>query len=95
MYIAVRWNQFSHFDCGDSQRPYIGLAIVLRLHDDLGGHPEWCADKSVFLVYALRKLRRNPKICELYLPQRIHHDVSSLNVPVNNFAFMKVSEAYE
>lgn len=49
MDIGIGWLSFGELKGRDTQRPDVSLVIVAALLDYLGGHPEWGADKCVFL----------------------------------------------
>lgn len=62
---------------GDAERPDVGLAVVARLLDDLGGHPEGGADEGVLLSHGGRELARDAKVGELDLAGCGDEDVGS------------------
>lgn len=54
--VAVRRFALGHFQGGDTQRPYVGHAIVTNFLYHLGRHPERCTnDRVTFRHGILRK----------------------------------------
>lgn len=65
--IGVGGLSIGQLKCSDTQRPYVGLAVVARLLDHLRSHPERRSNKGVLLRHGGRKLARNTKVGKFYL----------------------------
>jgi hypothetical protein len=75
MYVGVWGLAVGHLECGDAERPDVRLAVVARLPDDLGRHPEGCAHESVLLRHGRGELPGDAEICELDLSVRADENV--------------------
>jgi hypothetical protein len=62
---------------GDAERPDICFAVVSRLLDDLGRHPERGAYECILLGHGCGELARDAEIRELYLTARSDQNVRS------------------
>jgi hypothetical protein len=75
MYVGVWGLTVGHLECGDAERPDVRLAVVARLPDDLGRHPEGCAHESVLLRHGRGELPGDAEVCELDLSVRADENV--------------------
>ena len=95
MNIASWWFSQGQLHRSDTERPDIGMEVVARLLNNLGSHPEGCADKGQALTLDVGELCRDTEIGDLDSSIFAEQDVGGLDVSVDFAGRVEVVQALQ
>lgn len=86
---------FGELNCGDAERPNVGLRVVHRLLYHLWRHPERRTDEGVALRRGVGELAGDAEVCELHVAHLAEQHVGGFDVAVELPLGVQIVEALQ